>query len=139
MTPPAEPLFVDTSAWVALTHRRDQAHARAAHIWPTVRASRRRLVTTNLVAAETYNLLARRIGVDAALAFLDRLLFQRHHSVIWTDAELTHAAVEGWLRPYRGQALSLTDAVSFEVMRREGIQEAFGFDQDFERVGFVLI
>lgn len=34
---------------------------------------------------------------------------------------------------------SLVDAVSFELMRAEGIEEAFAIDPDFEREGFSLV
>ena len=47
--------------------------------------------------------------------------------------------VDRWLRRYRDRTLSLTDAVSFEVMQHEGLREAFAFDEDFERVGFTVV
>lgn len=133
------PVFVDSSAWIAVIHRRDQAHRGAVRIWSTVRARRRPLVTTNLVVTEAYKLLNRRIGRGIALRFLDSVLFRRHRTLVWVDAELTQAATEHWLRRYADKRFDLTDAVSFEVMRREGITEAFAFDRDFERAGFALL
>ena len=59
--------------------------------------------------------------------------------MVWAEAELTQAAVERWVRRYRDKALSLTDAVSFEVMQREGLRDAFAFDEDFARVGFRVV
>jgi predicted nucleic acid-binding protein len=35
--------------------------------------------------------------------------------------------------------LSLVDAVSFLLMREEGIDEAFAYDRHFEREGFAII
>ena len=139
MASPSQALFVDTSAWVALLHRRDQAHARAARLWPAIRAGRRELVTTDVVLAETHTLLLHRLGSEAALGFLDRLLFRRHQRIVWADADLALAATERWLRPRPAQPLTFTDAVSFETMRREGIREAFAFDQDFVQAGFELL
>jgi len=135
----ASALFVDTSAWIALGHRRDQANARALKVWPAVHRGRRYLVTTGLVAAETHALLRRRVGSDAAVAFLDALFARPHGEVVWPDAELARAAAERWVRGYPDQDFTLTDAVSFEVMRQAGITEAFTFDRDFERAGFKVL
>jgi hypothetical protein len=52
----------------------------------------------------------------------------------WVDEPLHRAA----LAAHRGTgaSVSLVDNVSFEVMRREGIDQAFAFDADFEAQGF---
>jgi len=50
-----------------------------------------------------------------------------------------HRAAEGSLLTARRKDVSLVDWVSFEVMRREGISTAFGFDRDFVEQGFALI
>lgn len=124
---------------MALLHARDHAHARAATAWRALQAGRRDLITTNLVLAETHALLARRIGVEEGLQFLDAFAGVRSRHVLWVDEDLTRVAVDRWLRSRRSQALSLTDATSFEVMEREGAREAFAFDLDFERAGFTCL
>jgi len=96
-------------------------------------------VTTSLVLAECHGLLARRLGVGAGLAFLDAFTTARDRRIVWVDEDMTNAAVDRWLRRYRDRTLSLTDAVSFEVMQHEGLREAFAFDEDFERVGFTVV
>jgi predicted nucleic acid-binding protein len=59
----------------------------------------------------------------------------------WVDvpAELVREALTRWLARFRDQRFSLTDAVSFEVMRRARIRAAFAFDSDFVRAGFELL
>lgn len=108
-------------------------------VWQSLRGAERELVTTNLVVAESHGLLSRRGGVEAGLAFWDLFRAPRGWRMVWADEELTQAAVERWVRRYRDKVLSLTDAVSFEAMEREGVREAFAFDEDFERVGFVVL
>ena len=95
-------------------------------------------MTTSLVLAEAHALIARRLGVEPGLAFLDALGTPRDRRVEWVDEALATAAVDRWIRRHRDRPLSLTDAVSFEVMRRDGLREAFAFDDDFERAGFRL-
>lgn len=38
--------------------------------------------------------------------------------------------------PLRGRDFSLSDAVGFEIMRREGLTHAFAFDHHFGIAGF---
>ena len=40
---------------------------------------------------------------------------------------------------FHDQDFSLTDAVSFELMVREGLSEAFAFDRHFTVAGFQLV
>jgi predicted nucleic acid-binding protein len=53
--------------------------------------------------------------------------------------DLVGHAVTGWLARFADQRLSLTDAVSFETMRRHRITHAFAFDRHFEIAGFSLL
>src|SRR5437588_191756 len=59
----------------------------------------------------------------------------------WRDVpvSLVRAAIAGWLDRFRDQRFSLTDAVSFELMRQERLTAAFAFDTDFVTAGFELL
>ncbi len=59
----------------------------------------------------------------------------------WRDvsAELVTAAVSAWLERFRDQRFSLADAVSFEVMSRDGLEQAFAFDRGFRTAGFEML
>lgn len=61
------PLFVDSSAWIALTSADDHAHAQAqAFFAQEIQSRRRRLLTTNFVLSETLTLLRYRFGLSVA-------------------------------------------------------------------------
>ena len=49
---------------------------------------------------------------------------------------MVRAAVARWVVPFRDQRYSMCDAVSFEVMQREGIAEAISIDRQFRMAGF---
>jgi hypothetical protein len=49
------------------------------------------------------------------------------------------AASAAWLDRHRDQDVTLTDAVSFEVMRRQRIRQAFAFDTHFLTAGFEFL
>ena len=131
-------LFVDTSAWFPLAVPQDRQHARlAGPLRERVRQGAR-IVTTNLVIAETYVLLLRRVRREAALAFLREIRRPPHVVVASTEDQELRAERE-WLVRYVDQGFSLTDAVSFTVMSERGIREVLALDHHFAAAGFVLV
>ena len=132
------PTFLDASGWFAALSPRDQHHHPAAPFYQDLLAGRGRLVTTNLVIAEVHSLLVR-TSADTGVRFLDRLSSDPRHEVTWTSRDLERAAVDRWLRPFLRVRFSLTDAVSFEVMRLQGVKRAFSFDRHFVAAGFEMV
>jgi predicted nucleic acid-binding protein len=131
-------LLVDTSAWYALADRSDQHHDTAVAVYPGLLRKRRYLTTTNLIIAETYTLIRRAIGQAAAISFLSNISASPRVMKLYSDRTLEEAA-EGILRKYQDQDFSFTDAVSFAIMQRGRIAEAFAFDRHFKTAGFGLI
>jgi len=66
-------LFVDTSAYFALTDKRDENHEAAAHFIHQLIRERTELLTTNYIVAETHTLLLNRIGYTTALQVVEEL------------------------------------------------------------------
>jgi predicted nucleic acid-binding protein len=134
----AEALFVDTGAWVALADHDDQYHRRAAAAYPELLRAYRPLVTTDLVVAETHIILRLGLGHGPAMAFLSNLRASACIERVWTTADLQSEA-EAILGRYADQDFSLTDAVSFALMRRRGLRTAFAFDRHFATAGFACL
>ncbi|MDI3281534.1 MAG: PIN domain-containing protein [Bacillota bacterium] len=130
-------LFVDTSAWVALADSDDQHHRAARETYLQLLA-RGRLLTTNLVLAESYTLLRRHLDAERALKFLASVRSSPRIEVLYSTREL-EAAAEALLRRYSDHLFSYTDAVSFGCMQARGIREAFTFDRHFSVAGFRLV
>lgn len=130
---------VDTSALLALASSRDQYHVRAAAIESRFRSAGGRWLGSILVLAELHGHLIRRIEPAAARSAIAALLADPAFE--WRDAsrELVEGAIQQWMGRYADQRFSLTDAVTFELMRRERIRRAFAFDQDFVTAGFTLL
>src|SRR5205085_511526 len=120
--PGASEVFVDTSAWYPIVVRSHPDHRRLADALRTQVAARRRVVTTNLVVAETHALLNIRVNAAAALAFY-RAVRTRPNEVVISTEGIEQRAGDDWLERYPDQGFSLTDAVSFVVMKERRISE----------------
>jgi predicted nucleic acid-binding protein len=134
-------VLVDTGAWIGLLSKNDQYAAQAAAHYSELTSAGARLVTTNYVVDETATRLRYGAGLRAALGFramLDEAIASRRVTVAWVDESLER---EGWklLGQYADVKLSLTDATSAAVARKRKISEVFGFDSDFEALGFLVL
>jgi len=134
----AREVFVDAGAWIAVINQRDEYHAEAVAVYERLLREKRPLVTTNLVIAEAYAMIRRYSGYQPAIGFLDSIRQSSRLTKIYSDAVL-EAEAEKTLRHYADQDLSLADAVSFLIMQRRQIAEAFAFDSHFAMVGFVVV
>lgn len=134
---PAE-LFVDTSAWYVLALSSAPDHLMVAGALRHRVEQGARIVTTNLIVAETHALLLRRTSRKTALTFV-REVGRAPNIVVTSSPEDEQAAVTDWLERFDDQPFSLTDAVSFAVMSARGIREALALDHHFSVAGFVLV
>ena len=131
-------LFVDTSGWYAIAVVDEPAQGAAVATLRERLADGARLVTTNLVVAETHALLLRRTGREPALQFV-RTVRAAPNLVVPSDPELEARAVGEWLEPFRDQGFSYTDAVSFSVMKDRRIRDALALDRHFQVAGFGVV
>lgn len=128
--------FVDTSGIVTLLDADDERHERADQFWAEIVSRGELLIATNYVVVETFSVVQRRLGMAAIRAFYENLM--PIIRVDWVDEALHEVCVAAVLGAGRRQ-LSLVDYVSFEVMRRLGLDQAFAFDPDFEAQGFTCL
>lgn len=127
--------FVDTSAFYALLDAGDRSHAQA-HAWMDDVTSEieERLVTHAFAVVETLALLHRRLGQEAVRGFVEAVL--PAVEVAHVDATLFDRSLGAYVGGMQRRS-SFVDRVSFELMRRDGIERAFTFDADFAAAGFI--
>ncbi|HXJ96129.1 MAG TPA: PIN domain-containing protein [Terriglobia bacterium] len=128
-------LFADTFYWVALFDRFDSAHNRALALTAERKSSH--IVTTDEVLAECLNFFSGRPEVlRSAVAEKARdFLSDPAIDVIPQSRNSFRAGLELYIRrPDKGY--SLTDCISMEAMRREGLTEVLTDDHHFEQEGF---
>jgi predicted nucleic acid-binding protein len=132
--------FADTSWWVGWALPGDARHGEALGMLGHLGRSEQ-ILTTNLVAGETWTFLRRKDSHRTALAFLERLdtLVSADRLVMHRVTEDQEAAARAWLRRHDEREYSFVDATSFRTMRDRRLREALAFDQDFAAAGFVEV
>lgn len=130
-------VLVDTSAYFALTDVRESTHPTARAILGRLGSQGTLLFTTNFVVAEIHALLLIRLGRQIATAMLDRL--DRGSTTIVRVNASDERRARAIIQQYDDKNFSLTDALSFAVMERLRITQAFTFDQNFAQFGFRLL
>jgi predicted nucleic acid-binding protein len=131
-------VFVDTSAWIAISNVRDKYHPTARLTYNRLIGDQLTFVTTNLIIAETYIIIRRTGGYSQAMRYLKSLRGSPRLRRIWSDAGLESMA-EAILEKHIDQDFSFTDAVSFVVMQEQEIEQAFTFDNHFAILGLQMI
>ena len=133
--PLVKSVFVDTSGFYAVLDAEDPFHTIARTEFERAERERWQLVTTNYVVHETWALVQHRLGWNAVEDFLDVMLPLCR--VEFVD-EALHARAAQRCRQSRRRKLSLTDCISFEVMRRLQLTEAIVKDEHFLENGIQL-
>jgi len=129
-------IFVDTSALHAVLDRADENHEAAAAQWRRIVGTDVNLVTTSYTLLEATALAQKRLGIAAVRSLQGDIL--PWLTVEWIGEDVHHTAMAALLSASR-RSVSLVDCVSFEIMRRRGVEEAFTFDSDFRQQGFRVL
>jgi len=123
-------VLVDTSAIFALLDRSDIRHPAARDVLNDMRRRRITPLITNFIIAETHALLLNRLNADIA-----RRWVLSNAWPIERASEDDEARARTILRQYGDKTFSYTDATSFAVMDRLGLNTAFAFDPHFRQYG----
>src|SRR5260370_11355039 len=130
------PVFLATVGLVALWNVADQWHLAADQAFAQILARRQPIVTTTFVLLECGNTAARR-PFRSKVCRLRETLEQRSELIVPTEDDWKQAWADFEQRA-AGQA-GIVDHVSFVVMRRLGITEAFTHHRHFQAAGFTTL
>lgn len=117
---------------IALLNPHDHAHARVTAYLSGFTA---RLVTTEWVLMELADALSAPTARATAVAFLQAVRADAFFDVVGYDADVYRAGFDLYAAR-TDKAWSLTDCISFAVMKERGLSEALTADHHFEQAGF---
>ena len=120
-------VFVDTSAWYALSASNDVSHERAVAV---LGEHAGRLATSDHVLVETWFVASSRRNPSAADALVATILSGNYAEVLTATPEDLRSALRIG-EVFGDQTFSMIDRTSWAVMERHGIDEAVSFDIDF--------
>ena len=130
-----EVVFGDAFYFIACINDRDAAHQR---VFAVSSQEGLRIVTTDYVLLEVADALAGTRLRAAVLPFVESLRYSHMASIVPASQELLDDGMRLYANRY-DKGWSLTDCISFVVMRSRGITEALTADRHFEQAGFMAL
>lgn len=134
---PIDAVFVDTSAFFAPAFSRSLDPDQAFAVMAMLRTAKRRLVTTDLIMAESHALALARRGRNFALELIGEVA--RGSTLVVRVTEEDEERAIAILHRYADKDFSYTDAPSFSVVDRLNIADSFAFDRHFAQCGPTLV
>jgi len=131
-------IFIDTSAFLAISNKKDEHHEEAVEFLKSIMDGKRftRIVTSDYVIDETVTRIRFAVGHGGAVGWLKNIEASGVLEVLRVDEEIFERSIE-LFKKYSDKSLSFTDCTSFALMEKKKIMHSFTFDGDFEKAGFV--
>ena len=130
------PLFIDTSAWVALNEKKDAHHEKARSFIEMNNKGELKfgpLHTSDLVLQETYTFFLYNYHYEAAVDVVGKIL-ESNVIVHPFASSNSHEIWDNTLE--RKTKLSFVDWSIVAYMKRYGIKHIFTFDGEFSKLGY---
>jgi uncharacterized protein len=120
----SQPVFVDASAWVAVTNRKDRNHKEAVQIFRRLLSSSTRLVATTWTAYEALTIVKSRLGFSQAERLWARIKSRPLVDLIWINEQIERDALELFWR-YKDKKWGVVDCSSLLLMEAVGCRQSF--------------
>ena len=133
-------VFVDSGGWIACVDDKDKHYNSAISYFHELRNKSIPLYTSNYVINETITWVKYNLGHNKAIHAM-KLWKKAEKSnllkIYWIDKNIADDAWEIF-KKYEDHKLSFADCTSFAICRKQHIEKVFGFDSDFNTLGFLL-
>jgi len=121
-------ILVDSSFFIALADRKDQWHVQAKKLQASLVGET--VIISDLIVAEAVTIIGKRSGGKAGEHLYN--FFIDNCDIIFSDEQTLKGGMSVFLR-YDG-TLSVSDAVSVNIMETKHIERILSFDSDFDKV-----
>lgn len=133
-----KPIFVDTSALIALGNKRDTFHLPAIRIREDLKQTNRQLVTSSAILLEFGNSFSSLALKPVAITLIEAI----RQSKKWRYIEIDEFIFKKGFELYQKMAdkdWGLVDCTSIILAKNMGIQEILTTDHHFEQAGFTIL
>jgi hypothetical protein len=129
-------IFIDTSAFIAIRVSDDANHKKAQNFLTIIKEKKLRLHTTNFILDEVYTYFCKihEIAIEMAQLIMNNPIITLHRVAVEDEDK-------EWkiLKTFDDKEFSYTDATSFAVMQRLGLNTIFAFDEHFNQYGEFIV
>ena len=131
-------VFIDTLYWVAAINPQDQWHARAVEVKTALSAFRGVTTEAVLIEVANYFCASGKQGRATAVGVIQDILDDPEIETVPTLRDTFLSGLELYENRL-DKGYSLTDCISMEAMRQEGITEVLTRDGHFTQEGFNIL
>jgi predicted nucleic acid-binding protein len=133
-----KPIFVDTSALIALGNKNDALHHQTIMVSQQLTIDKRRFITTNAVLLELANTFSQARYKPLATHLLGIINHSAQWECIIVDEELMRRGLE-LFEQRQDKDWNLVDCISMVVANDFNITEILTSDHHFTQAGFVIL
>lgn len=130
-------IFIDSSAWIALSSKDDKNYRRITDFFSKIISDGAVFFTSNDIIDETVTRLVYDVGFSKAQKFIEEIRVNiRKKGLVqfWTDEQIQEEAF-AILKKYHDHELSMTDATTVAIMKRFNLDAVLTLDSDFKKIG----
>jgi predicted nucleic acid-binding protein len=133
-----KPVFVDTSAFIAMGNRRDFFHVAAIKAKEKLKQENRNLITTEAIFLEFGNAFSAVALKPSAIKMMEAIRLSKKWTVIGIDEKIMNQSFNLY-KQMSDKDWGLVDCTSIIVAKNLGISEIFTTDHHFEQAGFQIL
>lgn len=130
-------IFIDTSSFVALQNKKDPSHNQAIKISKLLLKKKFELYTSSDIVGETITVLSKKLSKKEA-----HLFYEEYHKSDIKEIHINesiHQETRKFFLKLKSKNISFIDCSSVVAMKSKGIKNIFSFDQDFKKLGILMI
>lgn len=127
--------FIDSAFVIALESKDDQNHLAAIEYWQELVQSPSSLITTSFVLDEIATYFNSRNRHKKAVEIVESFLNSKAVELVHVDETLFQTGWKYFVK-HADKRYSLTDCISFVIMKERHIEQALTFDKHFKQAGF---
>lgn len=133
-----KPIFVDTSALIALGNKKDSFHQEAIQVRNQLKSQNRNFITTNAIFLEFGNAFSGIYLKPLAISLIKAIKMSQKWESLLID-ELIFERAFTLYQKMNDKEWGLVDCSSIIIAKERGITEIFSTDRHFKQAGFTIL